>query len=1178
MAPQLCNQGSFTVIGVSVCPVPSRRLLARALQLIGALLVVVVIANCGDSTTSNPPATQLVFTGQPNSATAGDAISAVVVTAWDADGKAADFGGDVTISIDPGTNPNGATISGATVKAQNGVATFNNLVIQRAGTGYMLAAAAPGLILVGPSSSFDINHGPAFKLAVTTQPSTSSLSGAAFGQQPAVQLQDQFGNQVSTSGIDVVATIASGGGNLEGSTTAPTDISGMATFTNLSITGTIGTRTLSFTSGTLTAATSNGIELTAGAVTQLTITTPPSATAGSGVALLQQPAIQLRDAAGNPVNQVSVPITATFASGSGTLGGATAFTDGTGLATFTNLMITGLVGPRTLSFGSGVLTPATSGTIQLGAGAATQLTVTTQPSATAINGTVFLQQPAIQLRDAAGNAVSQPGVEISAAIATGGSALSGPTALTDATGLAPFANLMLTGLVGPRTLSFTSPNLTAATSNTITLTAGAATQLTITTQPPATVGSGAVFGPQPAIQLRDASGNAASQLNVQITATIATGGGTLGGITTANTNASGLASFSNLSITGTPGPRTLSFGSGALTPVTSNSIDLTSGVATQLAVITGLPASAQNAVAFSPAPTIQLRDAAGNAVSQANVLITATIATGGGTLSGATALTDATGLATFATLAISGTIGNRTLNFTSPSLTPVNAVGPINITAGAATQLTITTQPSATVANTAVFPVQPAIQLRDAGGNAVSQQNVQIIAAIASGGGTLTGGTANTNANGVATFAGLSITGLLGTRTLTFTSGALTAVTSTGININAAGPATTMAISAGNNQSAAVGTTVPVDPAVRVTDVSGNLVSGRSVTFAVASGGGIVAPTTAIATNASGIATVTSWTLGAAAGTNTLTATSATPAPALNQVTFTATGTQVITGSMWVANFDAPSIGIYPVNASGNATPTATIEGSNTGFNQPDGVARDPSGNLYVSDFTLSSISVFAPGATGNATPTRVIVGGNTGLTAPVGMAFDAAGNLYVSNETGGSGSGSVTVYGPSANGNAAPIRTLTSIIDFPSGIAIGAGDTLYVVNQGNSVMAFAPGASGAANPVRTIRGPNTLFDEPEGIAFDAAGNIWVVNLLANSLLRFDRAADGDVAPTVVVSGSNTGLAGAIGLTRAGNELFVANYNNGIGNVLVFSTGASGNAAPTRTLTGGLVGPFWVAF
>ena len=98
----------------------------------------------------------------------------------------------------------------------------------------------------------------------------------------------------------------------------------------------------------------------------------------------------------------------------------------------------------------------------------------------------------------------------------------------------------------------------------------------------------------------------------------------------------------------------------------------------------------------------------------------------------------------------------------------------------------------------------------------------------------------------------------------------------------------TMTLNLGDGQSAPVGTAVATRPSVIVTDSLGNPVSGLSVTFAVASGGGsLTGPTTN--TSAAGIATVGSWTLGAIPGTNTLTATSA--GLAGSPVTFTATAT-----------------------------------------------------------------------------------------------------------------------------------------------------------------------------------------------------------------------------------------------------------------------------------------------
>lgn len=58
-------------------------------------------------------------------------------------------------------------------------------------------------------------------------------------------------------------------------------------------------------------------------------------------------------------------------------------------------------------------------------GAATLLGITTQPSASAVSGVAFAQQPALQLIDVAGKAVNQSGVVVTAAVASAGGALAG---------------------------------------------------------------------------------------------------------------------------------------------------------------------------------------------------------------------------------------------------------------------------------------------------------------------------------------------------------------------------------------------------------------------------------------------------------------------------------------------------------------------------------------------------------------------------------------------------------------------------------------------------------------------------------------------------------------------------------------------------------------------------------
>jgi hypothetical protein len=83
-----------------------------------------------------------------------------------------------------------------------------------------------------------------------------------------------------------------------------------------------------------------------------------------------------------------------------------------------------------------------------------------------------------------------------------------------------------------------------------------------------------------------------------------------------------------------------------------------------------------------------------------------------------------------------------------------------------------------------------------------------------------------------------------------------------------------------------------------------------------------------------------------------------------------------------------PAVTVYGPGAAGNATPIATIAGSNTGLVQPLGVAVDANGWLYVADAATGIISIFAPGATGNVAPVATIAGSHTGLKQPVALTF----------------------------------------------------------------------------------------------------------------------------------------------------------------------------------------------
>lgn len=98
--------------------------------------------------------------------------------------------------------------------------------------------------------------------------------------------------------------------------------------------------------------------------------------------------------------------------------------------------------------------------------------------------------------------------------------------------------------------------------------------LTIQTQPSASAISNTAFNQQPVILLQGPNGPVSG---ATVTATIASGGGSLGGTTSVVTNASGQAVFSNLQINGAAGNRTLSFSvNGTTGAVVSNVVQIVS--------------------------------------------------------------------------------------------------------------------------------------------------------------------------------------------------------------------------------------------------------------------------------------------------------------------------------------------------------------------------------------------------------------------------------------------------------------------------------------------------------------------------------------------------------------------------------------------------------------------------
>src|SRR5438094_5054593 len=325
-------------------------------------------------TISAAAANQLVFTQQPNSATAGVAIApAVTVHATDSFGNDVP-GATVTLSLN-----SGGTLSGTNPQTTdtNGVATFGNLSVNLAGSKTLTASSAPATPVT--SGAFTISPASASQVAFVQQPSNAT-AGVAIAPAVTVQLRDSFGNDVAAAGVTVAISLTTGAGTLGGTTNNATDAAGVATFNDLSI-DLSGSKKLTAASSGLSSAESSAFTISPAAASQLAFSQQPTNTT-AGVAIAPAVTVQVKDPFGNNVPDGSLTIDIALSTGSGSLNGTTTrTTDTNGLATFNDLSID-VTGLKKLTATNSALGSVESATFTILAAAPSALSFTQQPTDT----------------------------------------------------------------------------------------------------------------------------------------------------------------------------------------------------------------------------------------------------------------------------------------------------------------------------------------------------------------------------------------------------------------------------------------------------------------------------------------------------------------------------------------------------------------------------------------------------------------------------------------------------------------------------------------------------------------------------------------------------------------------------------------------------------------------------
>jgi uncharacterized repeat protein (TIGR01451 family) len=347
-------------------------------------------------------ATQLAFGQQPSDTAAGATITPpIIVRALDQSGNLiTTFNGNVSIAI--GTNPAGGSLSGTTtVAAVNGVATFGDLRIDKAGDGYTLIALASGLTSA-TSDPLDITAPAASRLEFGQQPSDTSAV-AAITPPVTVRALDSSGNLITSFSGNVTISIGTNpvGGSLSGTTTVAA-VNGVATFSNLRIDKAGNGYTLLASAAGLTSATSASFDIVATSAASLAFDQQPINTqAGASIT----PAVTVRalDGSGNLAATFTGSVTIAIGANpaGGTLSGTTAVAAVGGIATFSNLRIDRVgTGYMLLATAAG-LASATSApfSIVAGGGSAATSTITANPTSLPADGT-STSTITVQIRDA----------------------------------------------------------------------------------------------------------------------------------------------------------------------------------------------------------------------------------------------------------------------------------------------------------------------------------------------------------------------------------------------------------------------------------------------------------------------------------------------------------------------------------------------------------------------------------------------------------------------------------------------------------------------------------------------------------------------------------------------------------------------------------------------------------
>src|ERR1022692_200927 len=230
-------------------------------------------------------------------------------------------------------------------------------------------------------------------------------------------------------------------------------------------------------------------------------------------------------------------------------------------------------------------------------------------------------------------------------------------------------------------------------------------------------------------------------------------------------------------------------------------------------------------------------------------------------------------------------------------------------------------------------------------------------------------------------------------------------------------------------------------------------------------------------------------------------------------------------GNVWVANTRNNRIDEF----STDGTPIASCPNTSrltSSFNWPMAVAFDPSGTMYVADTFNNRIEAISVSQCSNNTTVVPIwsVGtrgsGSGQFIKPWDIAYDPTQNRLLVTDTDNSrivalnpSNGAVESLFPSITKGAAPGQ-----VQQPEGIAVDASGNIWVADTGNNRVEEFTGAGTFANQMVGTYGccfnaPNTALNAPQGLAFDSNGLLYVADANNNRIQVFQPSGGSPFGP-----------------------------------------------------------------